>query len=336
MRTVQRETKTPAFDKVLYAIIPMAFGMSIARVRRCWLVPLLTLLRSASSLRQHTLLSVEASPRCVRPRGGAVLRPRATAAAMGPSKKERERLVDELWASTEEETGANTAEDSHLHLELDEDGEPVLARFTYVDEHTCIGCTYCSQIARNTFFMEDEYGRARVFDQGGDSIELIEEAIDSCPVNCIHFVSHEDLVILETERSGQVINNKARLVSQQEGTSAVPPTKARNFHSGAMRCNNCPSRGCKECPMFGVGENPVYLQRLEERAEKRRKSGEAQREEEDERRGAFILDSVMADETLDVDAVNAAGGTTDTSAATEAALDALFGAPYGGDDLDDE
>ena len=288
-------------------------------------MPLLTLLRSASSLRLYTLLSVE-TPRCIRPRGGGAL--------MGPSKKERERLVDELWASTEEEREANADEDSHLHLELDEDGEPKLARFTYVDEHTCIGCTYCSRIASNTFFMEDDHGRARVFDQGGDSLELLEEAIDSCPVNCIHFVSHEDLVILETERSGQVINNAARLVSQQEGTSAVPPSKARNFHSGAMRCNNCPSRGCKECPMFGVGENPIYLQRLEEREEKRQRSGEAQREEEDERRGALILDSVMADEALDVDAVNAAAA--ETSDATEAALDALFGAGYGEEDLDDE
>lgn len=258
---------------------------------------------------------------------------------MGPGKKEKARLVDEYWASTEEDSEANTAEDSRLHIELDDDGEPLQARFTYVDEHTCIGCTYCSRIARNTFFMEDDHGRARVFNQGGDSVELVEEAIDSCPVNCIHFVSHEDLVILETERSGQVINNVARLVSQQEGTSAVPPTKARNFHSGAMRCNNCPSRGCTECPMFGVGENPVYLQRLGEREEKRRRSGETQREEEDERRGALIRDSVMADDALDVDAVNAAAATAGSGtaeASREAALDALFGTPYGDDDLNDE
>ena len=82
------------------------------------LVPLLTLLRSASSLRLYTLLSVERSPRCIRPRGGG-------GALMGPSKKEKERLVDELWASTEEESEANTDEDSHLHLEVDEDGDPV-------------------------------------------------------------------------------------------------------------------------------------------------------------------------------------------------------------------
>ncbi len=25
-----------------------------------------------------------------------------------------------------------------------------------------------------------------------------------------------------------------------------------------FRCTNCPSRGCYNCPMFGVGENPEY------------------------------------------------------------------------------
>lgn len=25
-----------------------------------------------------------------------------------------------------------------------------------------------------------------------------------------------------------------------------------------MRCLNCPSKGCYNCPMFGVGENPEY------------------------------------------------------------------------------
>jgi ferredoxin len=32
-----------------------------------------------------------------------------------------------------------------------------------VDEIECIGCMYCAQIARNTFFIEDDAGRARAF-----------------------------------------------------------------------------------------------------------------------------------------------------------------------------
>ena len=71
---------------------------------------------------------------------------------------------------------------SHVTLRLSEDGEPELARFTYVDEDTCIGCKNCAFVARSTFFMEESLGRARVYNQGGDSEDLIEEAIDSCPV----------------------------------------------------------------------------------------------------------------------------------------------------------
>ena len=109
------------------------------------------------------------------------------------SSADKEALLAALWEDSGlQETGPNTLEPSHMHLELDDEtGEPVQARFTYVDEHSCIGCTYCATTARSTFFMEDDHGRARVFDQAGDSEELVQEAIDACPVNCIHYVSHE-------------------------------------------------------------------------------------------------------------------------------------------------
>ena len=67
----------------------------------------------------------------------------------------------------------------------------------WVDERKCIGCTYCSSVATNTFAMEPEQGRARAFRQDGDSDELIQEAIDTCPVDCIDWVSFEDLIQLE-------------------------------------------------------------------------------------------------------------------------------------------
>ena len=67
----------------------------------------------------------------------------------------------------------------------------------WVDERKCIGCTYCSSVATNTFAMEPEQGRARAFRQDGDSDELIQEAIDTCPVDCIDWVSFEDLIKLE-------------------------------------------------------------------------------------------------------------------------------------------
>jgi hypothetical protein len=44
--------------------------------------------------------------------------------------------------------------------------------FTFVDEHTCVGCYNCAMVARNTFMMEGEHGRARVFQQKGDVDEV--------------------------------------------------------------------------------------------------------------------------------------------------------------------
>ena len=37
--------------------------------------------------------------------------------------------------------------------------------------------------------MEDEHGRARVFQQWRTSKSLMKEAIETCPVDCIHYVS---------------------------------------------------------------------------------------------------------------------------------------------------
>ncbi|KPQ35014.1 MAG: ferredoxin Fer [Phormidesmis priestleyi Ana] len=75
----------------------------------------------------------------------------------------------------------------------------------YVDELTCIGCTHCAHVARNTFYIEPDYGRARVIRQGGDSQALIQEAIDTCPVDCIHQVDYTELRQLERDRQHQVM-----------------------------------------------------------------------------------------------------------------------------------
>lgn len=75
----------------------------------------------------------------------------------------------------------------------------------YVDELTCIGCKHCAHTASNTFYIEPNYGRARAIRQDGDPEELIEEAMDTCPVNCIHWVDYTELKQLEEERQYQVI-----------------------------------------------------------------------------------------------------------------------------------
>lgn len=75
----------------------------------------------------------------------------------------------------------------------------------YVDELTCIGCKHCAHVARNTFYIEPDYGRSRVYRQNGDSEDLVQEAIDTCPVDCIHWVDYTELTQLERDRKHQVI-----------------------------------------------------------------------------------------------------------------------------------
>jgi ferredoxin len=75
----------------------------------------------------------------------------------------------------------------------------------YVDEIICIGCKHCAHVAPNTFYIEPDYGRSRVYNQDGDSQESILEAIATCPVNCIHWVDYTELKQLEQTRGEQEI-----------------------------------------------------------------------------------------------------------------------------------
>lgn len=77
----------------------------------------------------------------------------------------------------------------------------------FVDETVCIGCGHCAHVASGTFFLEEDYGRARVVAQDGDQEELVQEAIDTCPVDCIAWVNYNDLDKLEEARKDQVIQN---------------------------------------------------------------------------------------------------------------------------------
>jgi ferredoxin len=84
-------------------------------------------------------------------------------------------------------------------------GGVVRQRGIYVDELTCIGCKFCAHVARNTFYIEPENGRSRVVRQDGDLADTVQEAIDTCPVNCIHWVDYSELKKLEAEREFQEI-----------------------------------------------------------------------------------------------------------------------------------
>ncbi|MBD2308564.1 MULTISPECIES: ferredoxin [unclassified Chroococcidiopsis] len=113
------------------------------------------------------------------------------------SDSERSHLEPELGGNLRD-----AANRSGLEPEL---GGVTRQKGVYVDEITCIGCKHCAHVARNTFYIEPDYGRSRVVRQDGDVEELIQEAIDTCPVDCIHWVDYTELKRLEQDRQYQVI-----------------------------------------------------------------------------------------------------------------------------------
>lgn len=58
-------------------------------------------------------------------------------------------------------------------------------RAVFVDEVKCVGCLKCALLANKTFAIEPVYGRARVVGQWADPEHQIQQAIQSCPVDCI-------------------------------------------------------------------------------------------------------------------------------------------------------
>ena len=78
-------------------------------------------------------------------------------------------------------------------------GGKLLQKAVWVDESACIGCRYCANVASNTFLIEPYMGRSRAIRQDGDTEEVVQEAIETCPVDCIHWVNFEDLDKLRVE-----------------------------------------------------------------------------------------------------------------------------------------
>jgi ferredoxin len=61
-----------------------------------------------------------------------------------------------------------------------------MARRVYVNEEECIGCGLCAEIVPGVFQLNDE-GVSKVIDSEGEGEDKIQEAIDECPVECIHW-----------------------------------------------------------------------------------------------------------------------------------------------------
>ena len=90
-------------------------------------------------------------------------------------------------------------------------GGKLREKAVWVDESICIGCRYCAHVATNTFVIEPHLGRSRAIRQDGDSVQLIQEAIGTCPVNCIHWVPFEKLEELRAQLDAMEIQDLGKL-----------------------------------------------------------------------------------------------------------------------------
>ena len=127
-------------------------------------------------------------------------------------------LLDEAEKELSKDIDSNSivAFDQFIDSEKISGFEPVLGgelreKAIWVDESNCIGCQYCVHVANNTFIVDEDLGRARVIRQNGDTLETVQEAMDTCPVDCMHWVEFEDLERLDASLNRDMFQSLGKL-----------------------------------------------------------------------------------------------------------------------------
>jgi ferredoxin len=62
-----------------------------------------------------------------------------------------------------------------------------MSRVVYIDEEECIGCGSCEEICPEVFKLNEETEKAEVIKPEGGPKGLIEECMETCPTECIHW-----------------------------------------------------------------------------------------------------------------------------------------------------
>jgi ferredoxin len=60
-------------------------------------------------------------------------------------------------------------------------------RIPVIDAEACIACGNCGQVCPEVFRLNEALGHSEVIDPQGASAEEILDAIEECPVQCIHW-----------------------------------------------------------------------------------------------------------------------------------------------------
>ena len=144
----------------------------------------------------------------------------------------------------------------------------------FIDEESCIGCRKCVDIAPSSFLMM-ESGRARTYVQrvGGD----VKQAVDVCPVSCMHQVSFQELSAFETARDegrdeedgspdhNDFLRDGGHIPLHVAGMDSDRNRRSSWYHTLKHRClmsSDCPKKGCYDCPHYhNPGQNPFFIAR---------------------------------------------------------------------------
>lgn len=62
-----------------------------------------------------------------------------------------------------------------------------MAQKVSIEEDVCIGCETCVELCNDIFAFNEETNKAYVIKEEGGDAECIDEAIASCPVECISY-----------------------------------------------------------------------------------------------------------------------------------------------------
>ncbi len=62
-----------------------------------------------------------------------------------------------------------------------------MSKRVYIDEEECVGCEACVKICPEVFKFNEEGEKAEVIKPEGGPEDLIEEAMEFCPMECIHW-----------------------------------------------------------------------------------------------------------------------------------------------------
>ena len=66
-----------------------------------------------------------------------------------------------------------------------------MSKRVFINKDECIGCETCVELCSDVFAFNEEEEKAEVILPEGGPEECIEEAIESCPVECIHWEENQ-------------------------------------------------------------------------------------------------------------------------------------------------